>query len=110
MRPMLIINGEGEYEYEEGTRQLKASEHPVYEARIDLALGRGSWLYAPAEGHDLEKYAQAKQSAAKIDEFQKDLAYYLDRYDPRVADLLGKRGAVSLNLEIAAEALDGERL
>lgn len=103
---MLIVNADGEYEYASETRTPKASDHPVYKARIELALGAGEWLYAPTSGHDLKKYETAKQTDAKIEEFQKDLAFYLEKYGPVVTDLLTARGKVSLNLQIAEDALN----
>jgi len=45
-----IINEQGDYDYVEGTKTLKESDHPVYQARIELGLGVGTWLYAPAAG------------------------------------------------------------
>ena len=104
---MLIVNTEGEYQYVSGTKTLQASDHPAYRARIELALGVGEWLCAPDRGHTLARFRTAKQSDAKVEEFQKELGLYLERYDPEVTDILLARGAVSLNLQIDKAALDG---
>ena len=104
---MAIINSDGNYVMQDGTLTIKQSKHPVYKARIDLALGKNTWLYAPSSGHDLEKYKNEHESSAKIQEFQKELAFYLSKYSPDVTDLLINRGAVNIQLQIDENVLSG---
>ena len=103
---MIIINTDGENEYAQGTKTLKESDHPVYQARIELALGQNTWCYAPSNGHQLGKYSNAKQTDGNMSQFQKELALYLEKYGPQVTQLLIQRGQISLNLEIAEDALN----
>ncbi len=103
---MNIINSDGEYEMVSGTQTPKQSDHPVYKARIDLALSRGSWLCAPTQGHDLGRFTRVRQTEEKAQEFQKEVAFYLKKYGPETVDLLTQRGAVTLDLKIAKDALD----
>jgi len=103
---MDIIDQDGRYQYLEGTRTLKKSDHPVFMARIELALGQNTWCYAPSAGHDFAKYQRAKQSTGKLQEFQKDLAFYLEKYGPELTQLLINRRAISIDLSIAKDALN----
>lgn len=103
---MNIINADGEYEIVPGTQSLKQSDHPVYKARIDIALGRGAWLCAPTEGHDLGRFARVRQTEEKIQEFQKEVAFYLSKYGPSVSDVFSKRGSLTFDLKIAKDALN----
>jgi hypothetical protein len=103
---MPVIDGAGNYNYIPGTKTLVTSAHPVYKARIDLGLGEGVWLYAPNDGHDLASYKNVRQTLAIQEQFEKDLMFYLKSYGPVVTDRLVARGAVSLNLEIAEDALN----
>lgn len=97
---MLVIDQEGEYAYVPGTKTLKTSSHPVYQARIEIALPKGSWLYAPSSGHNLARFQRSKQSQQTIDEFRKELSHYLARYSPDVKSQLVDRGGVTINMEI----------
>lgn len=104
---MIAINSVGEYAYVDGTKKPLVTKHPVYQARVEIALGRGTWLYAPDEGHDLARFARAHKSDAKVEEFEKELSFYLRRYGPEVTSRLLARHSVSLNLQIAEDALNG---
>jgi hypothetical protein len=104
---MPVIDGSGSYNYIPGTLTLVTSTHPVYKARIDLGLPQNVWLYAPVGvGHDLDSYKTVRETAAQLQKFEKDLLFYLQSYGPEVTDALVARGAVSLNLEIAEDALN----
>ena len=104
---MPIVDGNGRYVYVDGTATLKQSKHPVFKARIDLALGQNTWLYAPTQGHDLDRYKQERETAAKVQEFQKELTFYLEKYSPSVSNLLTARGVINMQLKIDENALSG---
>jgi hypothetical protein len=82
-KPMPIIDEEGKYVYVENTRLLKLSTHPVYRARIEVALEQGTWIGAPQAGSQLGRFRRVRQSEHQVEEFQKALAYYLSAYPPR---------------------------
>lgn len=103
---MKIIDESGNYKMIEGTRTVETSDHPVYQARIEVALGLGKWPYAANRGHQLAKFNQADQTEVSMEEFRKELLLYLDRYDPVTRSILGERGAVTMNLEISKDALN----
>lgn len=102
---MNIIDANGDYQFQQGTRLLASSNHPVYRARIEISLNKGTWLYAPAAGHNLSRFKRAKQTPAKIDEFRKELAHYLSGYSPDVTDALVERNGVAMDLTIAEGVL-----
>jgi hypothetical protein len=102
---MIVIDANGEYAFEDGTRTLRTSDHPVHQARVELALPKGSWLYASDSGHELARFKNVKQSSAQIEEFQKELRFYLKKYHPEVTRILADRNAVTLNMEIKQDAL-----
>jgi hypothetical protein len=101
-----IIDSSGNYAFVPGTRTLQQSDHPVFEARIEVALGQNTWPYAPNAGHTLARFQNEGQSDDKVEEFQKELLYYLDGYGPDVVDLLVERGGVSIDLNISEDALN----
>jgi hypothetical protein len=105
-KEMPIINGDGKYEYVDNTRMLKTSSHPVYRARIEVALGLGEWIGAPAQGHKLARFKRVRESQHQIEEFRKALAFYLEGYSPDVIDTLVTLGGVTMDLEIAEGALN----
>ncbi|MFV8250253.1 hypothetical protein [Bdellovibrio bacteriovorus] len=104
---MNIINSEGEYEKIPGTQSLKKSNHPVYKARIDIALGVGTWVCAPTAGNNLGRFARARQTEEKVQEFQKEVAHCLKVYGPETVGVFTARGALTLDLKIAKDALNG---
>jgi hypothetical protein len=103
---MIAINSVGEYVYVAGTKRPLVTEHPVYQARVEVALGQGTWLYAPTAGHTLARFDNAAKTDAKVEEFQKELSFYLRRYGPEVTERLLSRFAVDLKLQIAEDALN----
>jgi hypothetical protein len=102
---MPIIDVNGKYSYVTNTRMLATSTHPVYRARIEMALGQGDWIGAPSAGHQLARFKRAHQSQHQIDEFKKALAYYLSAYSPDVVDTLVTQDGVTMDLEIKESAL-----
>jgi hypothetical protein len=105
MSKMPIIDELGRFRVIEGTLKPIESEHPVYKARIAVAIDKGSWLHAPATGHTLGVYAKGKATAQKSDEFQKSAALYLAPYGPEVIGRLVKRGELSIAFRITRETL-----
>lgn len=103
---MPIIDENGLYAYVPGTPIVQTSTHPVYRARIELALTVGSWIGDPAAGSNLGRFKRVRASSHQIDEFEKELAFYLQNYDPTVIDELISQGAVQTDLSIAEDALD----
>jgi hypothetical protein len=99
-----VIDANGQYAFVPGTRTLAQSDHPVHRARIEIALPAGAWLYAPAAGHNLARFARKKQGPATLDEFRKELLLYLKDYAPDVAQILVDRDATEFDLLIAEEA------
>jgi len=104
---MIIIDENGEFSLEVGTLNPITSDHPVFKARIALGLPLGEWLYAPTNGHQLEQYRRAHASDAKKEEFLKNVKLYLKPYGPEVIARYTARGALSLNLKITKETLNG---
>ncbi len=99
-KPMPIIDGDGKYVYVGNTRLLQRSTHPVFQARIDCALGINEWIGAPTRGHKLERFKRVRQSQHQIEEFRKSLEFYLDSYGPEVTDILVAGGGVTMDLDI----------
>jgi len=104
---MITIDEAGEYEFIENTRTLKTSDHPAHQARLELGLALGDWLYAPTFGHGLNKFKRARQSDAKVQEFRKEVELFLTKYEPEVIELFTEREGVTMGLEINDEVLDG---
>lgn len=102
----MVIDANGEYELMPGNKKPKTSEHPVYQARIEIALPVGGWLFAPNDGHNLARFSRAANTAHKREEFQKELSLYLKKYGPVVTDLLVGRNAVEIDMTIAQGALN----
>lgn len=100
---MNVINTNGEYEYNAGTKTLMTSDNAVYRARIELALSKGSWLYAPFSGHNLSRFDRDRQSAAKVEEYRKELTLYLKKYSPDVVKTLVDRTKAEFDLLIRKE-------
>jgi hypothetical protein len=103
---MIVINQNGQYAFQPGTKLPLTATHPVYRARVAIALPQGAWLYAPAAGHHLSRFARVKQTQAQVDAFQKELLQYLSVYPAHQISRLIAREGVSLNLEIAEGALN----
>lgn len=103
---MMIVDTQGRYSMIEGTRRPKNSEHPVHQARIEMALDRGSWWFAPNQGHDLARFKRVSNSDHKREELQKEVAFYLKKYGPQVAQTFADRTTITERVVIAEDALN----
>lgn len=101
---MLIVDENGNYKYVSGTKTLEKSEHPVYQARIEVALGEGTWLCAPNSGHQLARFKKVHLTQDKREEFEKELRFYLKKYGPEVAADAAARFEHSVKVTIAENA------
>jgi hypothetical protein len=104
---MKIINESGDYTYIDSTRTVKTSDHPVHQARIELALAQGHWAFAPNRGHQLKKFQTLDQTPSNMQSFRKELLLYLDKYSPEVQEAFGERGLVDMALNIDKEISNG---
>lgn len=107
MSKMKIVDEFGRFEVETNTLKTKQSIHPVYKARVAIALGKGSWLHAPSEGHGLAVYGQRKATDQKLDEFMKVLKLYLSKYGPEVMQQYSERSKVQALINITRETING---
>jgi hypothetical protein len=107
MSKMSVIDENGLFKVEPGTLKTVDEAHPVWKARIALALPKGQWLFAPTKGHDLVTYQTVKESATKVEEFQKSVRLYLAPYGPEVVSRFTARGSLTLQLKITKETLNG---
>lgn len=105
---MNVVDENGDYKLVTGTKTNLQSDHPVYQARIEMALGKGKWCFAPNRGHQLKTFDRVNQSSAQIESFEKELRLYLSKYDPETIEVLSSRGLSQFNLEIKEDALDGQ--
>ncbi|MGZ3687132.1 MAG: hypothetical protein ACXWPM_00070 [Bdellovibrionota bacterium] len=105
-KAMPIIDETGKYVYLPNTRILATSSRPVYRARIEVALPQGDWIGAPTSGHQLIRFKRVRESQHQIEEFQKALELYLNKYNPDVIDTLVTRGGVTMDLNIAEGVLN----
>lgn len=103
---MNFLDQDGRYVFKEGTRTLDDSDHPVFNARIEIDLPLGEWLYAPNNGHGLNRFKTAKQSESNVDEFKKGLRLYLKKYSPELISIISSRVGVELELAIDDEVLN----
>lgn len=78
----MIIVKDGQYQNIENTKTLQTSDHPAYQAGIEVSLPKGSWIGAPSAGIDLGN--RKKQSPRIIEEIRKELNFYLAKYNPAV--------------------------
>lgn len=104
---MIIISNQGDYEFIEGTKTLKTSDHPVYQAHIELHLASEKWIGAPNASAPLARFNREKQSAIKTDEYRKELAFYLQKYSPEVQETAVARSSAEYGVTIAEDAFDG---
>lgn len=107
MSKMKIVDEFGRFEVESNTLKAKLSVHPVYKARVALALGKGTWLHAPSEGHGLAIYGQRKATDQKLDEFMKVLKLYLSKYGPEVVNQYSTRSNIQALINITRETTNG---
>ena len=107
MSYMPIVDENGLIVVETGSLKPVESNHPAYKARNDVALPQGAWLYAPADGHDLDKFKNAKATQANAEEFEKSARFYLNKYGADVISRLIKRGQASFDINITKDPLNG---
>lgn len=107
MSKMAVVDELGRFLVDEGTLKVMESAHPVYKARIAIALDKGAWLHAPTKGHELAVYAQRRASVSKLEEFEKSAKLYLAPYGPEVVERMIRRGQLSFNLNITKETING---
>jgi hypothetical protein len=103
---MNIVDENGYYMYNSGTKTLAKSSHPAWQARLMLGLPIGTWVCRPDQGHDLAQYNNVKEAEETIERFEKDLQFYLKKFGPDVIQTLGNRGAVDFQVQISSEALN----
>jgi len=104
---MLIIDQNGFYAYKPGTKTLSSSNNPAYRARVEVGLGVGTWLYAPARGHNLARFNRARQTLANVEEYRKELIQYLSAYSPEQVQEAISREDVTVNVTIPPEVTSG---
>ena len=104
---MIIITPQGDYALIEGTKTLETSDHPVYQAQIELAIATKKWIGAPNAPVPLAPFLRAKQTDIKVDEYKKELAFYLQKYDPAVQEAVVSRSNTVFDLIIAEDAFNG---
>ena len=104
---MIIISDQGDYEFITDTKTLKTSDHPVYQAQIELHLATESWIGSPNSPKPLARFKRAKQSAIKVDEYRKELAFYLQKYSPEVQAAVVERSNTTFEARIARDAFNG---
>ena len=102
---MNIVDENGYYIYNPGTKTLADSSHPAWQARNDLGLPIGTWVCRPDLGHTLDSFKNVKETPQSIEAYEKELKYTLNRYSPAIQQTLGTRGAVDFQGNIAANAL-----
>jgi hypothetical protein len=102
------IDESGKIIVNDGTLMPEMSAHPVWKARVSLALPKSKWLYAPDNGHELDKYQNMKASEQRIQEFEKEVKFYLQPYGPQTVDRFTSRGAFSIETLITRETISNE--
>lgn len=100
----MIIVEDGQYTYVSGTKTLKTSSHPAYQAAIEVSLPKASWIGAPNAGIDLGK--RTKQSPRVIEEVKKELNFYLAKYSPDVRDEVTERFVTKWPIVIKEDAFN----
>lgn len=103
---MIIITDQGDYELIAGTKTLKTSEHPVFQAQIELHLATTPWIGSPNSPQPLDRFRRAKQSVIKTDEYNKELAFYLQKYSPDVQQAVVERSNATFEALIAEDAFN----
>lgn len=99
---MIVIGTNGQYEVQENTKTLRSSDHPVYQAQIEINLARGSWIGAPDKGHNIAP--RVRQSEAALEEFRKEVRTYLSKYDPETQEMAINRSGATLPVLIPRES------
>lgn len=104
---MIVISNQGDYEFIEGTKTLKTSEHPVFQAQIETHLAFQGWIGAPNAPAPLKKFERAKQSQQQIDLYDKELRFYLQKYDVTDIERAVDRESVRITGKIREDAFNG---
>lgn len=104
---MIIITTEGDYKLIEGTSTLEESDHPVFQAQIEVNLALKKWIGSPNSVQPLARFDRAKQTVINVDEFRKELSFYLQKYSPDVQEAVIDRTKTIFNLSIAEDAFNG---
>ena len=104
---MIIITPEGDYALIEGTKTLATSDHPVFQAQIELAVASKRWIGLPVGPRPLARFDNAKQGEIKVDEYNKELAFYLQKYSPAIREAVIKRNDVEFGAVISEDAFNG---
>lgn len=104
---MIIVDQNGNIATVPGTLVPTDSEHPVYQARIAVALEIGGWALAATSGQNLKRFKQKKASAANVDEFRKELTAYLKKYGAQVTNLISNRQFTEADFTVPKGVLSG---
>ncbi len=103
---MIIVSNDGDYELEEGTRILKESNHPVFQAQIELHIATESWIGAPNAPTPLAKFLRSKQSEQNIELYDKELRFYLQKYSPEEVEIAVSRASVEFTKRVREDAFN----
>lgn len=95
----IVIDTDGQYVRDENGR-LKKTDHRAYQARVELALAKGSWLHAPNNGHNLDRFKREKMTPVNVEEFEKEVVRYLSKYDPEVTERVRVRSNFVASIDI----------
>lgn len=107
MSAVEIIDQDGVIEVVPGTIQAITGDNPAYRARIALALGQGTWLYALSQGHQLNLYNNVKASQSNFQNWQKAVIQYLKPYGAIATDVFLARGVEALTTQVNQETIYG---
>jgi len=104
---VIIIDENGDYELIEGTKTLKTSDHPVFQAQIELNIATKKWIGAPNAPAPLAKFERTKQSEQNIQLYDKELRFYLQKYSPEEIEIAVSRQAVTFTGIVREDAFNG---
>jgi hypothetical protein len=107
MSEISIIDQNGVIEVIPGTIQAIKGDNPAYRARIALALGQGTWLYALSSGHQLNQFNNVKASQSNFQNWQKSAIQYLKPYGAIATDVFLARGVEGLTTQVNQETIYG---
>jgi len=102
---LIIIDTVGQYQFIEGTKTLETSDHPVFQAQVELNLRQGQWIGAPGSGHNLP--VRSKLSDDDVESYRKELRFYLTKYDPDIREAAIKRASAVIPVIIREDAFNG---
>lgn len=104
---MIIVDGNGNIQTLPGTLVPAQSDHPVYKARIAVALGIGAWALAATSGQNLARFKNKKASASNVDEFNKELKSYLAPYGATLVSQVQSRQFTEADFNVPKGVLNG---